>query len=218
MIAHVLTVLGVFMVFNLMSSLVHPPEDAASQVKILLRLLHFLAGVTWIGMLYYFNLVNVPLMKALDAPTKGKVIPELMPRALFWFRWGAVFTVLSGLMYFAMYILSSDVKNANNENNAGYNTWVMLGTWLVVVLVAYAVIYGILQPNTGALNKGAVLAVIIGLAVLGMIIANLVLIGKPDISNKSLSIAAGGGMGIIMFLNVGDYLACAEEDNRMDKR
>jgi uncharacterized membrane protein len=200
MVAQVLTVLGLVMLWQ--GSLVHPPEDAASQVKILLRLLHFLAGVTWIGMLYYFNLVNVGLMKALDAPTKGKVIPELMPRALFWFRWGAVFTVLSGLMYFAMYILSSDVKNANNTNNAGYNTWGMLGTWLVVVLVTYAIIYGVLQPITGALNKGAVLAVIIGIIAIAMSGTVLSLLGKEDISNKSLSIAIGGGLGIIMFLNV----------------
>ena len=51
-------------------------------VEILLRTLHFLAGIVWIGHLYFFNLVNVNLMKALDGPTKGKVIPQLMPRAL----------------------------------------------------------------------------------------------------------------------------------------
>ena len=54
---------------------------------------HFVGGITWIGMLYFFNLVNVNFMKALDAPTKGKVIPELMPRALWFFRWGALVTV-----------------------------------------------------------------------------------------------------------------------------
>jgi uncharacterized membrane protein len=202
MIAHVLTVLGVFMVFNFASNLVHPPEDVASQVKIFLRLLHFFAGVMWIGMLYFFNVVNVPTMKVLDAPTKGKVIPELIPRALWWFRWGAVFTVLSGLTYYSMYILASDVNNANNINNAGYNTWGMLGAWLLIVLVTFAIIYFLVQPKTGALNKGAVLAVIIAILMLLMITANLYVLGKPDISNKSLSIAAGGGMGIVMFLNV----------------
>src|SRR3989442_14186267 len=67
-----------------------PPSDVGSNLQMLLRRIHFLAGITWIGLLYFFNLVNVPVMKALDAPTKGKVIPVLMPKALGWFGWGAV--------------------------------------------------------------------------------------------------------------------------------
>ncbi|MGH8459755.1 MAG: hypothetical protein ACRESV_10410, partial [Nevskiales bacterium] len=61
-----------------------PPGGAMPAVEVVLRWLHFLAGITWIGLLYFFNLVNVPLMKELDGPTKGKVIPLLMPRALWW--------------------------------------------------------------------------------------------------------------------------------------
>ncbi len=63
----------------------------------LLRWIHLLAGITWVGLLYFFNLVNVPFMKELDAATKGKIMPGLMLRALWWFRWGAVVTVLAGL-------------------------------------------------------------------------------------------------------------------------
>jgi len=74
-----------------------PPSDLGSNVQLVLRWIHFVAGITWIGLLYFFNLVNVPLMKALDGPTKGKVVPALMPRALWWFRWGAVVTVLARL-------------------------------------------------------------------------------------------------------------------------
>jgi len=48
------------------------------------------------GILYFFNLVNVPFMKSIDAPTKGKVIPNMLAPALWYFRWGAVVTVLSG--------------------------------------------------------------------------------------------------------------------------
>src|SRR5918993_347593 len=63
-------------------------------VRILFRWAHFVAGITWIGMLYFFNLVNVNFMKALDAPTKKIVVPNLMPKALWYFRWGAVVTVV----------------------------------------------------------------------------------------------------------------------------
>src|SRR5438309_9957349 len=102
-IAHVPSALSLFMWFD--TSVVHPPMDGTSLAKITLRLFHFLGGITWIGILYFFNLINVPLMKQLDGPTKGKVIPALMPNALWWFRWGAVVTVLTGLIYYAMYIL-----------------------------------------------------------------------------------------------------------------
>src|SRR6266487_4988006 len=102
------------------------PEGREFYVQILLRTLHFLAGIIWIGHLYFFNLVNVNLMKALDGPTKGKVIPQLMPRALWWFRWGALITVLVGLMYYAMYMVANDAKNEKNVAAHGRNTWVIL--------------------------------------------------------------------------------------------
>ena len=66
-------------------------------VPLILRWIHMLAGITWIGMLYFFNLVNVNFQKSLDAETKKKVNPELLLRALFWFRWGAMFTFLAGV-------------------------------------------------------------------------------------------------------------------------
>src|SRR5215470_3825261 len=81
-----------------------PPLDADTLIQLFLRWIHYIAGITWIGHLYFFNFVNAGLMKALDGPTKGKVIPQLMPRALWWFRWGAALTVLAGLTYYAMYI------------------------------------------------------------------------------------------------------------------
>jgi uncharacterized membrane protein len=64
----------------------------------LFRWLHILAGIVWIGMLYFFNWVNGPFEGTLDADGKKKVIPELRPRALFWFRWGAAWTWVTGLL------------------------------------------------------------------------------------------------------------------------
>ena len=64
----------------------------------LFRWLHILAGIIWIGMLYFFNWVNGPLQATLDGETKKKVVPELMPRALFWFRWGAAWTWITGVL------------------------------------------------------------------------------------------------------------------------
>ena len=65
--------------------------------EMLLRWGHLLAGITWIGMLYYFNLVQGEFFKEAQAQTKSEAIEKLLPRALFWFRYGAVVTLLTGL-------------------------------------------------------------------------------------------------------------------------
>jgi len=61
------------------------------------RWIHFLAGITWIGLLYYFNLVQVPAMKDATADgTAAGISKHVAPRALLWFRWAAVVTWLAG--------------------------------------------------------------------------------------------------------------------------
>ncbi len=65
----------------------------------ILRWLHFFFGVTWIGLLYYFNFVQGVFFTEIDAPTKSVAIQKLVPRALWWFRWAAMFTMLTGFFY-----------------------------------------------------------------------------------------------------------------------
>ena len=66
------------------------------------RWLHVFAGIIWIGHLYFFNWVNANFNPTMDAETRKKVVPELMPRALFWFRWGAAFTWATGVLLLLM--------------------------------------------------------------------------------------------------------------------
>ena len=61
---------------------------------LLLRWSHLLAGVTWIGLLYYFNFVQGEWFKETDASAKTAAVQKLVPRALWWFRWSAMFTFL----------------------------------------------------------------------------------------------------------------------------
>jgi uncharacterized membrane protein len=64
---------------------------------LLLRWFHFLAGITWIGMLYYFNFVQTPFFAKTDAPVRtGMITGGLLESALWWFRWGAMFTFVTG--------------------------------------------------------------------------------------------------------------------------
>ncbi|MBT3217200.1 MAG: hypothetical protein HOD97_02600 [Candidatus Marinimicrobia bacterium] len=60
--------------------------------------LHIIAGVLWIGLLYFFNWINGHVAATMDGDTKKKVIPELMPRTLYFFRWGAAWTWITGLV------------------------------------------------------------------------------------------------------------------------
>ena len=64
-----------------------------------LRVLHILVGITWIGLLYYFNLVQGQAFAAMDPAARSNATLNLVPRALFYFRWAAFFTVLFGVMY-----------------------------------------------------------------------------------------------------------------------
>ncbi len=172
------------------------PEGAMAWVEQGLRWIHFLAGITWIGMLYFFNMVNVPLMKELDAATKGKVIPKLMPRALWWFRWGSVWTVLAGFIYFMIYL----VRDAGNAEGASWGRWA--GLWFAVWVVTWAILYGLCRQKSGPLDNGPVLAVAMTVVVAAASYMVLALLAHPGISHKSLSISVGGGMGLMMLLNV----------------
>ena len=71
--------------------------DVMNLIESLFRWFHVFFGILWIGLLYFFNWVNAFFAATMDADTKKKVIPELMPRALFWFRWGAAFTWITGV-------------------------------------------------------------------------------------------------------------------------
>jgi len=66
----------------------------------LLRWFHFLAGITWIGMLYYFNFVQTPFFAKADPPVRtGIITGGLLATALWWFRWGAMLTFITGWLY-----------------------------------------------------------------------------------------------------------------------
>ena len=72
--------------------------QAMDYLSMFFRWFHIFFGIIWIGLLYFFNWVNGPFTATMDADTKKKVVPELMPRALFWFRWGAAYTWILGVL------------------------------------------------------------------------------------------------------------------------
>ena len=184
-----------------------PSADEIAHIAF--RWLHFVAGITWIGLLYFFNLVNVPLQKKLDADTKKKVNPDLLLPALWLFRWSAVITVLAGFAYFAMYILGTDVKNANTLGGGHLNVWVLLAEWLSYPIALFLIEFLIIKKVPALIKDGRVFAIVMLILVavvtfglLKFFPAMMTLGGQSYASNKTLSIGVGGAYGIVMMLNV----------------
>ena len=107
----------------------------ADWVGLLIRWVHFLAGIIWIGLLYFFNLINAAFLKSLDGPTKNIVIPKLMPAALNWFRHGATVTVLAGIVLY-LYLYSKGGTGA-----------IALGIGGLLGIIMMANVHAIIWPN-----------------------------------------------------------------------
>jgi uncharacterized membrane protein len=187
---------------------VFKPPSGDELSHIILRWLHFVAGITWIGLLYFFNLVNVPLQKKLDADTKKKVNPDLLLPALWYFRWGALLTVLAGLGYYAMYILRPDVGRANS-GGAAVSGRIVLIVWFFIPVITFLIEFLIIKKVPALIKDGRVFAIVVLVLVVVMAIVilkwldtSLVVQGQHFASNKTLSIGVGGALGIIMLLNV----------------
>lgn len=192
----------------LFQDIFHAPTGEAL-LRIIFRWTHFVAGIAWIGLLYFFNLVNVPFQKGLDAETKKKVNPDLLSRALWYFRWGAVITVLAGLAYFAMYILKGDVANANTLGGGNVSLGLVLIVWIIIPCITFAVEFLIIKKVPALTKDGRVYAVVVIILVIAMsaaiicyLVYALTVNEENWASNKTLSIGVGGAMGIMMMLNV----------------
>ena len=182
-----------FFIFN--SPQLAFPEGSTPHIQLLLRWIHFAAGITWVGLLYFFVLVNAKFLPVLDAPTRMKVVPVLMPRALWWFRWSSVVTVLAGLWYWMM-IVSADAHNAQASGGRA------IGTFFGIWTLAFAVEMALLMSPVEALRKGAVFGTVMALVVSASAWLYLALNAHGWESNRLLAIGIGGGLGWFMLLNV----------------
>ncbi|MEO7378788.1 MAG: urate hydroxylase PuuD [Sphingomicrobium sp.] len=88
--------LGIGLLLAIVLSAVFHADSITAAV--IIRWLHVFFGITWIGLLYYFNFVQIPTMPTIPAELKPGVSKYIAPSALYYFRWGAAFTVLAGLL------------------------------------------------------------------------------------------------------------------------
>ncbi|MGH9772280.1 MAG: hypothetical protein ACRD4Q_11375 [Candidatus Acidiferrales bacterium] len=172
------------------------PQGALVNEQIVLRWLHFIFGIIWIGLLYFFNLIGFPTMKQLDAAVRVRLFPILMNRAMWWFRWSALVTVLVGLRYF-WEILAVDAQNAGNPALA----WHWLAWWFLIWPVAFALMYPFQMPSKGLLDLPAVRTIAIAIIVIAACWIDLRVNANTQSSNSHLAISVGGGLGLLMLLN-----------------
>lgn len=161
-------------------------------MQLIFRWIHVVAGIAWIGHLYFFNWVNGPLAKTYTAETKKLVIPELMPRALYWFRWGAAWTwitgiLLAGLVYYHGRIVFEDPNSGN--------PWLWLGVFTVLILVGFVVYNAIMKGVKNLIAANTICLVLFAAAYL-----LLEYVGK--FSGRALYIHAGAIFGSMMAGNV----------------
>ena len=108
--------------------------DIDSTLQAIFRWFHIIAGITWIGHLYFFNFVNTPFQGGLDKELKPKVNPPLVLRALYFFRWGAMWTFLFGLaLFYLIYIRGGAIKDADGGLSQR-GMWILLGALLGTIM------------------------------------------------------------------------------------
>ena len=106
------------------------------------RWFHFLAGITWIGILYYFNFVQTPFFAETEASVRTGAIQKLVPRALWWFRWGAMVTFLAGLL---MYLMRLGEMGAGLFFTSSYGVTITLGGLMGTIM--FLNVWLIIWPN-----------------------------------------------------------------------
>jgi uncharacterized membrane protein len=106
----------------------------------LLQWLHVFFGITWIGLLYYFNFVQIPTMPKVPAELKPGVSKYIAPSALFYFRWGAAFTVLTGLLLAWAY---DELREAMELQPSA--RLIGIGMWLALIMAFN--VWAVIWPN-----------------------------------------------------------------------
>ena len=115
------------------------------------RWVHVVAGILWIGLLYYFNFVQIRVMPNIPAEMKPAVGKHIAPEALFWFRWSALVTVLAGVTvawlrgqdYFHE-VMSFGFAGGLVEGDQQF-TLMGIGIWLAIIM--FLNVWGIIWPN-----------------------------------------------------------------------
>jgi uncharacterized membrane protein len=176
----------------LLAALVMPTHTGSEATQLILRWFHIIAGITWVGLLYFFNLVNVPFMKQVDASMKPKIFQYLTLPALNLFRWSALATVFLGFWYWSQFYVGPDAQRE------GHSAGATIGFFWLLWIAVWAILFFLIKKVPNGYLIGAATAILCIAA--GWLFINYTPVGRDD--NHVLSIGVGGGFGVIMLFNV----------------
>jgi uncharacterized membrane protein len=161
-------------------------------MQLVFRWIHVIAGIMWIGHLWFFNFVNAQVAKTYDADSKKKVIPELMPRALYWFRWGAAYTFITGILLLGLvyYMGGSLVPQYGARVSVGLGSGISLGI-LIVGFLIYDVLWKAMAKQEMA-----------GMAISFVLVVGIAFGLSQIFIGRAVLIHIGGLFGTIMAANV----------------
>ena len=109
------------------------------------RYVHVVVAIMWIGLLWYFNFVQIPNMGKIPDDQKPAIGKVIAPAALFWFRWAALFTILSGLILAYINGYVHDAMTLGINSGGGKNTAIGIGMWLGLIMAFN--VWFIIWPN-----------------------------------------------------------------------
>ena len=111
----------------------------------LFRYIHVIVAIMWIGLLWYFNFVQIPSMSKIPDEQKPAIGKVIAPTALFWFRWAALFTIISGfiLAYINGYV--HQAMTLGIGSGGGKNTAIGIGMWLGLIMAFN--VWFVIWPN-----------------------------------------------------------------------
>ena len=155
------------------------------------RWVHVVAGITWIGLLYFFNFVNSAFAPTMDAESKKKVVPELMPRTLYWFRWGALYTWVTGVLLLLMVYYHGGIVFAELGTPWGAFPLAMVAVTFLGVVVYDLLANSVMKPLNVAFPAGVVLSTVI-----------LFLYQAAGFGYRAMAIHLGALFGTCMAFNV----------------
>lgn len=109
------------------------------------RWAHVLAGLLWVGLLYYFNLVQIPALAAMPEESRPAIARFVAPKALFWFRWSAVATVLLGLVTAMLSGYLPALWTLGLDGSGPRHTLIGIGMWMALIMAAN--VWLVIWPN-----------------------------------------------------------------------
>jgi uncharacterized membrane protein len=164
-------------------------------MEAIFRWLHVVAGILWIGLLWFFNFVNTPFAGTMDGETKKKVVPELIPRALYFFRWGAAWTWVTGLLLLTLIYY-------HGKQVLGGDPPVWTAGTVVMILVTFLAVFLYDALYKSPLAKNPKVAHTVAFVLFAVIVGAMVCPFIGNFSYRGWLIHSGALMGTTMAFNV----------------